>query len=95
MFPAQRPRQTVIRVPVTMGIDNIAWNMDDIPESIYRTPSRFRQAGFSIDRIEKPAHGDVFSHTIGKLWPSLRKSESLVTRVALFSIASAAAKLST
>src|SRR5207249_1091839 len=36
-----------------------------------------------------------FNHNVGKPWPSRRKSASLVTSVALHSIASAAAKLST
>src|SRR5437870_12582895 len=37
----------------------------------------------------------TFNQNIGKSCPSLRKSESLVTRVALYSMAMVAAKLST
>jgi len=50
---AQRPPQTVIRVPlIRMGIDEVVWDVNGIKIE-YTGTGPVRKAGFSIDAIKK------------------------------------------
>ena len=55
LLPAQRPPQTLIRVPfVRMGIDDIVWDVNGIKHQ-YTGKRGVPKAGFSIATIEKGA----------------------------------------